>query len=338
MKVFFFSIKPWEKEYLENKIKSQILPIEAEYFENSLDKDTLLEDRNTEIISVFVGSQVDQSVINSFPNLKLITTRSTGYDHVDTEYAKTKNIPTAYVPAYGENTVAEFAFALILALSRKIYLSVDQIRESGSFAQDNLQGFDLKGKTLGVVGTGRIGKHLIKMAKGFDMNIVAYDPFPDENYKIEMGYQYLSLEELLKTSDVVSIHVPYMKETHHLLNSQNIPLMKKGALLINTARGPIVETESLVTALKSGQLGGAGLDVLEEENITSGEADFIKGGHPEEHNLKTVLANHVLIDMPNVLVTPHNAFNTKEALQRILDTTLENIRGIIDGNPKNLVK
>lgn len=338
MKALFFSVKPWEKEYLESKIKSLMLPIEAEYFESHLDKNTLLEDRNAEVISVFIGSVVDQDTINSFPNLKLITTRSTGYDHVDVTTAKSKNIPVAYVPAYGENTVAEFAFGLILALSRKIYLSVDQIRESGSFSQDNLQGFDLKGKTIGVVGTGRIGKHLIKMAKGFDMNVVAYDPFPDKEFQSQVGYEYLPLEELLKTSDIVSIHVPYMKETHHLINAQNIALMKKGALLINTARGPIVETESMVAALKSGQLGGAGLDVLEEENITSSEADFIKGGHPEEHNLKTVLANHVLIDMPNVLVTPHNAFNTREALQRILDTTLESIQSFLMGSPKNLVK
>jgi len=338
MRAQFFSIKPWEKAYLESKIKNLGIDLKAEYFENQLDKDTLLEDRGAEIISVFVGSQVDKSVINSFPNLKLITTRSTGYDHVDVSSAKEKNIPVSYVPAYGENTVAEFAFGLILALSRKIYLSVDQIRESGSFSQDNLQGFDLKGKTLGVVGTGRIGKHIIKMAKGFDMNVVAYDPFPDLEFQKEVDYEYLSLEDLLKQSDVVSIHVPYTKETHHLINADRIKLMKKGSLLINTARGPIVETESLVMALKNGHLGGAGLDVLEEENITSGEMDFIKGGHPEEHDLKTVLANHVLIDMPNVLVTPHNAFNTREALERILDTTLENIQSFLAGTPKNLVK
>ena len=338
MKTQFYGIKPWEKEYLESKIKYLTLPIEAEYFENHLDKNTLLEDRNAEVISVFVGSVVDQDVINSFPNLKLITTRSTGYDHVDVAKAKEKNIPVSYVPAYGENTVAEFAFGLILALSRKIYLSVDQIRESGSFSQENLQGFDLKSKTLGVVGTGHIGKHIIKMAKGFDMNVVACDAFPDKEFQKTISFEYLSLEDLLKTSDIVTIHVPYIKETHHLLNSDTIKLMKKGAYLINTARGPIVETEALVKALKNGDLGGAGLDVLEEENLTSSEVDFILGGHPEEHNLKTVLANHVLIDMPNVVVTPHNAFNTKEALQRILDTTLENIQSFLTGTPKNLVK
>ncbi len=338
MKTQFFSIKPWEKEYIQNKIQTLGLPIEAEFIVDQLDKDHLPPDTSAEIVSVFVGSQVDKPVFDAFPDLKFLTTRSTGYDHVDVTTAKEKNIPVSYVPAYGENTVAEFAFGLILTLSRKIYLSVDQIRESGSFAQDNLQGFDLKGKTLGVVGTGRIGKHIIKMAKGFDMNVVAYDPFPDLEFQKLNSYEYLSLEDLLKQSDVVSIHVPYMKETHHLINADKIKLMKKSAILINTARGAIVETEALVKALQDGQLGGAGLDVLEEENLTSGEINFILGGHPEEHDLKTVLANHVLIDMPNVIVTPHNAFNTKEALQRILDTTLENIQSFITGTPKNLVK
>ena len=151
-------------------------------------------------------------------------------------------------------------------------------------------------------------------------------------------YEYFPLEEVLKQSDIVTLHVPYMKETHHLINAQTIQLMKKGAYLINTARGPIVETEALVKALKNGYLGGAGLDVLEEEGIIGEEVELILNGHPEEHNLKTVLANHALFDMPNVLVTPHNAFNTREALEKILITTIENIKGFLANNPKNLVK
>lgn len=338
MKAQFYTVKPWEKEYLETKIKELNLPLEAEYIETHLDKDHLPQNLNAEIVSVFVGSLVDQSVITALPNLKFLTTRSTGYDHIDIAAAKLKNIPVAYVPAYGENTVAEFAFGLILSLSRKIYLSVDQIRETGSFNLDNLQGFDLKNKTLGVIGTGRIGKHLIRMAKGFEMNIIAYDPFPDQEFGKSMNFEYQSFEEVLKQSDIVSIHVPYLKETHHLFNSQTIPLMKKGALLINTARGPIIETQALVKALKENHLGGAGLDVLEKEGVINNELEFLFSGNPEEHGLKTILANHVLIDMPNVLVTPHNAFNTKEALQRILDTTLESIQSFIADNPKNLVK
>ncbi|MBI3589515.1 MAG: hydroxyacid dehydrogenase [Candidatus Liptonbacteria bacterium] len=338
MKTQFFTIKPWEKDYLETKIKELNLPIEAEYFEDHLDKDHLPSDKSAEIISVFVGSQIDKPVLDAFPNLKLLTTRSTGYDHIDVSAAKAKNLPVAYVPGYGENTVAEFAFGLILALSRKIYLSVDQIRESGSFNLDRLQGFDLKGKTLGVVGTGHIGKHMIRMAKGFDMNVVACDAFPDQEFQEAVGFEYLSLEDLLKRSDIVTLHVPYMKETHHLVNATTIQLMKKGAYLINTARGAIVETEALVQALKNGDLAGAGLDVLEEEGIIDDELDFIVGGHPEEHNLKTVLADHVLIDMPGVIVTPHNAFNTREALERILATTLESIRSFLSGTPKNLIE
>ena len=338
MKVQFFSIKPWEKEYIEAKLKETGLSLETEYFDDHLDKDHLPANRDAEIVSVFIGSAVDKDVIDKFPNLKYITTRSTGYDHVDVNYAKTKNIPVSNVPSYGENTVAEFAFGLILNLARKIFQGCDQIKETGSFSVEGLQGFDLKGKTLGVVGTGRIGKHVIRMAKGFEMKIVAYDPFPDQEFQKTMGFEYFPLEEVLKQSDIVTLHVPYMKETHHLINAQTIQLMKKGAYLINTARGPIVETEALVEALKSGRIGGAGLDVLEEEGVIGEEIEFVLHGHPEEHNLKTVLANHVLIDMPNVLVTPHNAFNTHEALERILDTTIESIQSFRAGTPKNLVK
>ncbi len=338
MKTHFYTVKPWEKEYLESKIKELGLPLETEYFDNHLDKDHLPSDASAEIISVFVGSEVDKTVLDIFPNLKFLATRSTGYDHIDITETKKRGLPVAYVPAYGENTVAEFTFGLILALSRKIYQSCDQIRESGSFALEGLQGFDLKGKTLGVLGTGRIGKHVIRMAKGFEMNVIAYDPYPDEKYSQEAEFKYFPFEEILKQSDIITIHVPYLKETHHLINSETIKLIKKGAYLVNTSRGPIVETEALVKALKSGDLGGAGLDVLEEEGVINDELDFIVSGHPEEHNLKTVLANHVLIDMPNVIVTPHNAFNTKEALQRILDTTLENIKNFIADAPNNLVK
>ncbi|MEI6494785.1 MAG: NAD(P)-dependent oxidoreductase, partial [bacterium] len=154
----------------------------------------------------------------------------------------------------------------------------------------------------------------------------------------EAEFEYKSLDEVLALSDVVTIHVPYMPETHHLINKNNIGKIKKGALLINTSRGPVVETEALVDALKSGNLGGAGLDVLEEEGVTKDEMSFLYSTDKTEHNIKTVIANHILIDMPNVLITPHNAFNTWEALQRILNTTIENIAGFKNGQVVNEVK
>ncbi len=339
MKIAFFEIEKWEIDY----IKAQMPSVELFFSENKLDKDNFPQERDFDAISVFVGSKVDKEVIDAMPNLKLITTRSTGFDHIDYKYAASKNVQTAYVPGYGDNTVAEFAFGLLLSLSRKIYEAYDRIRETGSFSLDGLRGFDLKGKTIGIVGTGRIGQHMIKMAKGFDMNVIAFDAFPNEKLAQELGYKYVSFDDLLGQSDVISLHVPYIKgngesgkekgeiiSTHHLINLQNINKIKKGALLINTARGPIVETGALVKALNEGILGGAGLDVLEEEGAIQDEKTLLLHGHPEEHNLKTVLENHVLIDMPNVIITPHNAFNTKEALQRILDTDISNIKSFIE--------
>jgi D-lactate dehydrogenase len=328
MKIGFFEIEDWEIDYLKNQLTSA----ELFFTKEKLNKDNLPQERNFDIISVFVGSNIDKEVINAFPNLKLITTRSTGFDHIDIAGAKEKNIPVAYVPGYGDNTVAEFAFGLILNLSRKIYTGFDQIRETGSFSLEGLRGFDLNGKTIGIVGTGRIGRYMVKIAKGFGMKVIAFDAKPDENFAKEMSFQYLSLDDVLAQSDVISLHVPYLESTHHLINSQNISKIKKGALLINTSRGQVVETEALVRGLNEKILGGVGLDVLEEEGAIQDEKSLVLYGRPEEHDLKTLIQNHVLIDMPNVIITPHNAFNTQEALQRILNTDLENIRSFLEKN------
>lgn len=332
MKIQFFEIEKWEEEYVKNSLQNTVNSLQLGFFENKLNKENLPVERDAEVISVFVGSKVDKDVIDAFPNLKLITTRSTGLDHIDIKYANDNGITVAYVPGYGDNTVAEFAFGLLLALSRKIYLGVDRIKETGEFSFDGLQGFDLRGKTIGVVGTGRIGQHSIKIAKGFDMNVIAFDTFQNEKLAQELGFKYVSLDELLGQSDVITIHVPLLPSTYYLINKENIFKIKKGAILINTARGPIIETDALVQALNEGILAGAGLDVLEEEDVIKNEKEFLLRGHPEGHNMKTVLENHILMDMPNVLITPHNAFNTKEALQRILDTDIKNLKSFIENS------
>ena len=335
MKIFFAEIEKWEAEYVKANLQPTTHNPQLEFFEGKLDKDNLPKERDAEIISVFVGSKVDKDVIDAFGNLKLITTRSTGFDHIDFKYANSKGIATAYVPGYGDNTVAEFAFGLLLALSRKIYEGVDRIKETGDFNFDGLRGFDLRGKTIGIIGTGRIGQHSVKIAKGFDMNVIAYDAFPNEKLAQELDFKYVSLDELLTTCDVVSIHVPYLPSTHHLINKNNIGKIKKGAILINTARGAIVETDALAIALNEGILGGAGLDVLEEEDAIKEGKNFLTRGHPEGHDLKTVLEDHEFMKMPNVLITPHNAFNTTEALQRILDTDIKNIQSFVEkGTPE----
>lgn len=336
-KAIFFNLEPFAREHLAKSEVFKKIGVEVVFADAVLNKDNIPADKNFDIAGVFVDSVVNKDILDKLSDLKLIVALSTGYDHIDVAECKNRGIIVSYVPSYGENTVAEFTFALILDLSRKICFASDRVRGTGSFGLEGLRGFDLKGKTLGVVGTGRIGRHVIRMAKGFEMNIVAFDARPDAAFAAETGFEYMSLEKVLGTSDVVTLHLPYMKETHHLINADTLAQMKHGAYLVNTSRGGVVDTDALVRALQEGRLGGAALDVLEEEGAVKDELNLLVGGHPEEHNLKTILENHVLIKMPNVIITPHNAFNSREALQRILDTTIENIAAYANGKPINLV-
>ncbi len=341
MKIQFFELEDWEKDHIEKLALSG----EVSFIDGSLNEAKIPFDTSAEIISIFVNSVINEGVLSRLPNLKMIATRSTGYDHIDIEACKAKGVVVATVPSYGEDTVAEYTFALMLNLSRKVGESSERIKETGSFSLSGLRGFDLKGKTLGVVGTGKIGKNVIEIATGFNMNIIAYDKFPDEAYATKMNYKYLTLDEVLAQADIVTLHVPYLPENHHLINADALSKMKKGAYLINTARGALVETDALLKSLKEGTLApgkaglaGAGLDVLEEEGVIKDELNFLTGSHPGEHDIKVVLENHMLIDMPNVIITPHNAFNTWEALQRILNTTVTNVSNFVAGQPVNLVK
>lgn len=337
MKIAYFKFEEWEKEYIKS---STLLGEDHEviFFDHILNSEKLPEERDFEVLAVFVDSKVDKAVLDAFPNLKMVATRSTGFDHVDLSECEARGIVVANVPAYGQETVAEYAFALLLTLSRRTYEAYNKLRESGKFDPQGLRGFDLNGKTLGVIGTGKIGKNSIQIAKGFDMNVVAYDPYPDADFAKKMGFQYKELDEVLAEADVVTIHVPYMEATHHMLNSETIPKMKKGAVLVNTSRGPIVETAALVKALRDGHLRGAALDVVEEEPLIKDELNFLVDGKGDLEQLRTALADHVLIDMDNVIVSPHNAFNTIEALQRIVETTLKNINAVATGSPENVVK
>ncbi len=325
-KATFFNCERWgdsAKDYLRSSEKLKAAGVDVGFEDCTVTPQQVPANKDFDILGVFMDSTINAATIASLPDIKFITTLSTGFDHIDVKAAAARSIPVSSVPAYGENTVAEFAFALLLSLSRKICEARDRVRIEKKFTTEGLTGFDLAGKTLGVVGTGRIGKHAVRMGKGFNMNIIAYDVYHDDAFAAQMGFPYVSLEELLAKSDVITIHAPYLPSTHHLINASNVGLIKKGAYLINTARGAIVETPALLSALKSGQLGGAGLDVLEEENE-------MKGGNIDVE--KDLLA------MPNVIVTPHNAFNTKEAFLRILDTTIDNIVAYVNGAPINVVK
>lgn len=333
MKIHYFSGEPWEEAYVREKLPGH----EIVFHDGSVAAHPDLTDPDAEVLCTFIESHIGEAELNRFPALKLIATRSTGFDHIDLAAATARGIAVANVPFYGENTVAEFAFALLLALSRRIIDADERVREAGTFSPTGLRGFDLAGKTIGVVGTGHIGAHLIRMAQGFGMNVIGFDAYPNEDLSHTLNFSYVPLPELLATSDIITLHVPYNEQTHHLINRENIGSIKKGAYLINTARGAVVETQALVEALKNGVLAGAGLDVLEEEGKLAEEAAFLTAPHPREEELKIVLENHYLISHPRVIVTPHLAFNTKEAVERILDSTIENIGHFANGSPTNII-
>lgn len=333
MKIAFFEIEDWQKDYLKSKFPGN----EPSFYTEPLSLENVGFVSDCSIISPFIYSQIRKDILQKLPSLKLIATRSTGFDHIDIQTAKENKITVCNVPFYGENTVAEHTFALILALSRKLFDSVDRARK-GDFTLDGLRGFDLKDKTLGVIGLGHIGLHVARIAKGFEMKILACDPNEDKKLAKKVGFEYSDLGSLLAKSDIVTLHAPYNEKTKHLINSENINKIKKGACLINTARGGLIETQALLKALSDGTLAGAGLDVLEEEYVIKEEAQLLSKEFPKTYDLKTALQNHILLQQKNVIITPHNAFNSNEALMRILDTTVENITGFISGKPQNIVK
>ena len=337
MKISFFGSDKGEQDYFLKSLNG----FEAAFFEEKLDEDNVSLAKDADAICVFVGSTVNKNVIDALPNLKFVATRSTGFDHIDVAYCHTKGIQVSSVPSYGSHTVAEFAFGLILNLSRNIIKANNYIKGSSDFNYNSgMEGFDLAGKTLGVVGTGKIGKNVVKIAKGFGMNVVAYDLYPDENFAKENSFIYKSLNEVLALSDIVTLHAPYTKENHHLINKENISSFKKGAYLINTARGELVDTNALIFGLKEGIIVGIGLDVLEGEKELKEEVDILASAEKSERiqDFKTLLEDRVLIEMPNVIITPHIAFYSKEAETEIRNTTIENVKGFIAGSPINLVK
>jgi D-lactate dehydrogenase len=270
------------------------------------------------------------------PRLKFIATRSTGYDHIDLAACRARHVTVSNVPSYGENTVAEHTFGLILALSRNIHRAYVRTAR-GDFSLDGLMGFDLKGKTIGIIGAGHIGLHVIRMAKGFGMEALAYDVKQDRFLAEVLDFKYASLEQLLAQSDVISLHAPYTPRTHHLINRDTLKLMKRGAILINTSRGGLVDTAALVWALEEDILAGAGLDVLEGEELIKEEKQLLANQESAE-KLRLLLSNHILRNRENVVITPHSAFNSREALNRILDTTIANILSFAAAKSINVVQ
>jgi len=332
VKILFTHIEEeWQKKFFEEKLPNH----ELTFLEGPLTVDNVMDHRDTQVLSVFVGSPIDTPIINSLADLSLIATRSTGFDHIDLSKASQKKITVCNVPFYGENTVAEHAFTLMLSLSRMIPESLDRT-EDGSFDYHGLRGWDVKGKTIGIVGGGHIGMHMARMARGFHMNVIVFDINRDEKMAAELGFTYVDLDEMYAKADVISLHVPLNDHTKHMLNKDAFAKMKDGVVIINTARGGLIDTDSLIVALRSGKVSQAGLDVLE------GEEDLIDEVELTMNNLKkdevlTLLQNHQLMEMPHVIITPHNAFNSIEAVQRILQTTVDNIEAFEKNVPINVV-
>jgi len=332
-KIAFFELEPWEKEYFSRNLKH----CDLKFINEHLNENNATKIKNVDAIGVFIYSVVNKKILDKLPNLKLIATLSTGFDHIDLKKCRKRRITVCNVPHYGENTVAEHTFALILNLTRMIHKAYERTTR-GDFSLDGLRGTDLQNKTIGVVGTGSIGQHVIRIAKGFEMNAVAFDKFKNPKLARKLGFRYVSFENLLRHSDIISLHVPYNKSTHHIINKKAISKMKKGVLIINTARGAIIETSALLQGLQSGKIGGAGLDVLEGECFIREEKQILSKHFLIECDLKTVLQNHILLKQDNVIITPHNAFNSWEALHRILDTTILNINSFLKKKPVNVVK
>lgn len=314
MKTAVFSTKPYDRQFLDKANKGKH---ELKYIPAGLDISTASLAKGFEAVCVFVHDKVHREVVDALADggVKLIALRCAGYNNVDLAHAKERGLTVVRVPAYSPHAVAEHAVALLLALNRHLHKAYNRVRE-GNFELGGLLGFDLYGKTVTVVGTGKIGAVFAKIMLGFGCRVIGVDAYVNQEL-LDLGVTYSPLEEALAQSEVVSLHCPLTAETRHLLNEQTVALMKSGALVVNTGRGALVDTKALIAALKSGKLGGLALDVYEEED------KLFFDDHSHE-----VISDDVfmrLTTFPNVIITGHQAFFTQEALDGIAGTTIANI-------------
>lgn len=320
MKIAFFDAKPYDK--LAFDFQAEKNGIVFKYFETKLDEDTVYLAQGYDGVCVFVNDTVNSTVIDRLYDMgvKIVALRCAGFNNVDMRHAFGK-LHVLRVPAYSPYAVAEHAMALLLTSIRRIHKAYIRSRDF-NFSLAGLTGFDLHGKTVGIIGTGKIGKVFADICKGFGMNILAFDKYPNKEL-IESGkVEYVELSELFRKSDIISLHCPLTDETYHIIDSEVIESCKKGVVLINTSRGALVDAEALLEGIKSRKVGAACLDVYEEESDLFFEDN---SGHILEDD---ILAR--LISMPNVIVTSHQAFLTEEALENIAETTVENIVSIVE--------
>lgn len=341
-KIIFFDVKENEEETLKKTCKDKGLvcckECSCRLFPQRLDEKTEITPEMAEanVISCFTFSRVSAEVLKKFPNLKLIALRSVGFNHIDIDYCKENGIAVVNSLGYGNVTVAEFAFGLMLDVMRKVTRSYENLKEEQPYA-DNYMGFELKNRTLGIIGTGAIGAEAARIANGFGMKIFAYDIYPKQELVEKYNVKYIELDELLKASDVISLHAPLTDENYHMINDERISLMKPNAVVINTARGELVDTQALYEALSQNKIFAAGLDVLEAENMLIQPDKTLDFDYLTNDVIRQTLLNERLLKLHNVVVTPHIAYNTQEAQERILSITMDNINAFFNGEIKNSV-
>ena len=346
MKMYFVETQPSEEEYFSDAFAEHDLHFVCDLGEVGGD---------AEVVCIYFRMQLDAEFLEAHPKLRMVATRSNGYDHIDVAECRRRGVTVSIVRGGDSNTVAEHAFALILALARRL----DEVRQANKqphFYYDRLRSFDLKDKTLGVIGTGRIGQRTMHIAQAFGMKVLAYDPHKAPAPEASPNVHYVEFDELLAASHVISLHAPLTEETHYLFNKETFAKCRRGVLIINTARGGLIDTKALIEAMDEGIVGGAGLDVLEDESVMRREgtkliADQIiakiqSTATPEEARMRTpgriielqsLTENARLISRLNVVFTPHVAFNSVEAVERINAMTVESIRAFVAGKPINQV-
>lgn len=346
MSIYFLETENPERDFFADQLDD----LEPEFGESPDDIPA-----DAELLSIFIYSGITQEFLAGHPKLRFITSRSTGVDHIDLRACANCGVAVSNVPSYGENTVAEHTFALILALSRRIREAL-QANVKRNFSFESIRGFDLKNKTLGIVGSGKVGLHVARIARGFGMHALAYDVAPQPFLGEILDFHYVGFDELLHRSDIITLHIPLMESTYHLLNREAFAKCKHGVLIINTARGRLIDTTALSEAMDSGQVAGAGLDVIEDERVFRKRfaqivaeqiSDHLHSDTPPQElsranperarELQELLTQDVILARSNVIFTPHIAFNSVEAVDRINHTTVENIRAFLAGKPINVV-
>lgn len=321
MRVLFFDAKSYDKENFD--VYKEKYGFDIKYLKVKLNEETVDFVKGYEIISIFVNDTVNPPVIDKLIEygVKLIVLRCAGYNNVDVNYINGR-IKLVRVPAYSPYSVAEYTASMVMTLNRKIHKAYVRTRE-GNFSINGLMGFDLHKKTVGVIGAGRIARIFIKIMRGFDARVIAYDPYPNETFAKDLGYEYVDLDTLYRESDIISLHCPLTRENTYLINRESMKKMKDGVMIVNTGRGRLIDTIDLIEALKDKKVGAAALDVYEEE-----------AGYFFEDMSSSVIEDDILgrlLSFNNVLLTSHQAYFTKEAFRDITLTTLENIRSFLQG-------